>query len=59
MSALGDILTRDGFSAAWLRAVALPGEPHWDEDLSIPCERPPSGVVRLCDPIHQLGEDAE
>jgi hypothetical protein len=66
MSGPASILSRDGFADAWKRATALPGEPHWDEDLSIPCEAPPSAMVGLFDsiplpanPVHALGDDAE
>lgn len=48
------ILTPGGFSDAWKRATALPGEPHWDEDLSIPCEAPPPDRVAWCDPIPDM-----
>lgn len=39
------------FTDAWKRATALPGEPHWDEDLCIPCESAPPTSVGLFDPI--------
>jgi hypothetical protein len=40
-----------GFRDAFKRATALPGEPHWDEDCSIPCERLPADVIGWNDPI--------
>lgn len=49
-----DILTREGFTDAWKRATALPGEPHWDEDFSIPCDLPPSDRIAWCDPIPDM-----
>jgi hypothetical protein len=42
------------FTDAWKRATALPGEPHWDEDLSIPCERIPTDVIGWNDPIPDM-----
>jgi hypothetical protein len=40
-----------GFRDAFKRATALPGEPHWDEDLCIPCECPPCDRIGWNDPI--------
>lgn len=49
-----DAIFGPGFRDAFARAVALPGEPHWDEDLCIPCEVPPSDRIAWCDPIPDL-----